>query len=231
MRRINMNIRQMVRYVVEGLDPAAALAGQQLEHRLPKILEDFSADDLEKLYGEDFTVHGNVRTFQPIDTGAGLRIKNITVRPHGMYTRDDVTKPHHRNSRVYVQPTEHQRVLKTAWDASFGQGKLPQSSQGINIGAALTGQETASDDQSVNAVDKMMSLRKPENNPYKEWRDGVLPHVFKHLGMTGTGANNLPHAQWHAHAGCGMCPCSPGFIVHKSDHPLAKGRDIWVETD
>lgn len=225
------NIRKLVKQVAEGMDPQSALNGKAFEHEVPNVLESFDAKDLEGLYGDDFTVDNKARTFQPIDTGAGVRIKNIEVRSHPHFDRGDATLPHKRNSRVYVQPTEHARILKTAFDSTLGQGKLPQPSQGINIGAALTGQPTADDNKSVNAIDAMMALRKPENNPHQAWRSGVLPHVFKHLGMTGEGEGGQPHAQWHKNAGCGSCPCSPGFILHKSKHPLAQDHDIWVEVD
>jgi len=224
------SIHRMVKLVAEGANPTATLEERPFQHRVPHLLEAMGSDDLEKLYGDDFTVGGKPRTFTPIDTGAGMRIKNITVRQR-RYDERDPKLPHFENSRVYVQSTEGNRILKTAFDTTFGQGKLPQPSQGINLGAALTGAETADSPKEVNAIDAMLALRKPENNPHEAWRSGVLPHVFKHLGMTGNTETGLPHAQWHRKAGCSMCPCSPAFIVHKSGHPLAKGHDIWVETD
>jgi hypothetical protein len=227
-----VNISKMVRQVAEGQSPEAALVGEHFEHRIPKILEAaMGADDLEKLYGEDFEPGGKVRDFKPIDTGAGVRIRNIQVRKDPDI---DPKLPHAQQSRIYVQTTEGNRVLDRAMQAAGGFLK----GQGGETPADLLSQEQDTglvpppiQDMKPGAIADMMRLRLPENNPHEAWRSGVLPHVFKHLGMTGTGPNGQPHAQWHRKAGCSMCPCSPGFIVHKSDHPLARGHNIWVEVD
>lgn len=241
------NIRKLVRQVAEGQDPTAALTGESFNHTTPKLLEAFGSGDLEKMYGGDFDAHNNVRTFQPIDTGAGVRIRNITVRPN-YRDEDAATLPHSRNSRVYVSTTDAHKTLAKAFGVAGGflkgdtsaptpvdtlsheHGEGGGEELPTNVGDgrdALRGFLSGSS----GPISDMMKLRLPENNPHQAWREGVLPHVFKHLGITGTGANDQPHAQWHKNAGCGTCPCSPGFILHKSNHPMAHNHDIHVEVD
>lgn len=246
-----MNIRKLVKQVSEGQDPLKALLGEAFEHPIPRIVEAaFSAKELESLYGGDFDVHNKVRTFQPIDTGSGVRIKNIEVQKN-IRDRGDRQLPHSENSRIYVSTSDAHRTMAKAFGAASGFFKgegdaetpsdmLSQEHSGESTGLIQQAQPEGDDSHALlrgflsntsGPISDMMKLRLPENNPHKAWRDIVLPHVFKHLGMTGTGANDHPHAQWHKNAGCGTCPCSPGFIVHKSDHPLAKGHNIWVEVD
>lgn len=52
--------------------------------------------------------------------------------------------------------------------------------------------------------------------PYTIYRKHVMPFVLAHLGYDGK-------FSWSKHAGCTMCPCSPGFIL--DDH---RGYDVWV---
>lgn len=224
-----MNIRRMIRAVAEGQNPSQVLEGRPLNHSIPKVLESrFRGDELERLYGEDFTPSGKVNEFPPIDTGHGIRIRNITVRKDqpGEY---DYKLPHANRSRVYVTKSADERVFNKAFDAArpFFKGEKD----------APTPADMLHDEGSPesNILQRMMDIRRPENNPHQAYRELVLPHVFKHLEMTGQstqkGLEGLPHAQWHVHAGCAGCPCSPGFIVQKSDHPLATGHDIHVTVD
>jgi hypothetical protein len=55
------------------------------------------------------------------------------------------------------------------------------------------------------------------SRPHTEWR----PYVEQALREHGFDFTKLT---WSQKAGCGMCPCSPGFIV--TDGTL--GHDIWV---
>ncbi len=58
------------------------------------------------------------------------------------------------------------------------------------------------------------------NNPFRDYREHVLPAAFKMLGLPeGT------KARWSQKAGCG-CGCSPGFIV---DH--YPPEHMWAEVD
>lgn len=234
----------MIREVAEGQDPHAALFGHAFEHQVPRLFESFSAEELNKLYGGDFDARNKLRTFNPIDTGAGVRIKNIKVS-RNVYDKGDSTLPHKRNSRIYVSTSDAHRTVAKAFDASRGffKGDTSAPTPADQLSQEQTGETLPTNvgdgrdnlrsflSGTSGPMSDMMKLRLPENNPHEAWRSGVLPHVYKHLGMTGTGANDQPHAQWHKHAGCAMCPCSPGFIVHKSGHPLAKDHTIWVETD
>ena len=219
------NVRGMVRAVAEGVSPHAALLHENITHSLPRMTESkFGADELERAYGTDFTPSGKVNDFKPIDTG-GLRIRNITVH-RNVRDKNDISLPHSRQSRIYVTKHSDSQLMNKAFDATFKQGELPPQSLG-----AMLDPEAKVNHEAGDTITDMMAIRKPENNPHEAYRDQVLPHVFKHLGMTGHGANSQPHAQWHCQAGCGGCPCSPGFIVHKSDHPLATNHDIHVDVD
>jgi len=53
----------------------------------------------------------------------------------------------------------------------------------------------------------MENLVNRRSRPYNEWR----PLVLKELRDAGYQVEKL---QWNQKAGCTMCPCSPGFIVH-----------------
>ena len=219
------NIRGMVRAVAEGVDPRVALVSENLVHDVPRMCESkFGADELERAYGTDFTPNNKVNEFTPIDTG-GLRIRNITTR-RNVPDKSDLSLPHSRQSRIYVTKHADSKLMNKAFDQTFGSGQLPPQS----IGAMVDPEAKVNHEAGATIAD-MMAIRRPENNPHEAYRAQVLPHVFKHLGMTGHGANGQPHAQWHCQAGCGGCPCSPGFIVHKSSHPLATGHDIHVEVD
>jgi len=217
---MRINVQRMVRAVAEGCDPDYVLEnpGRDLNHKYSVAEASMGGDDLDKLYGEDFTREGKVNTFQPIDTGSGIRIRNIEVKQaYRHHDSRNVNLPHMERSRIYVHSKGQLDALSGAADASFKAGKSPAD--------ALAG------DDDEGPMQRMMAVRRPENNPHEAIRDLVLPHVFNHLGMTGSGKGGHPHAQWHCQAGCGGCPCSPGFILHKSSHPLATNHDIWVETD
>ena len=64
--------------------------------------------------------------------------------------------------------------------------------------------------------------------PHQEFRKQVLPELFRRF--------DLPEdtkVQWSQHAGCSMCPCSPGFIV-KGDNlmgPNGQPADIFVDVE
>ena len=45
--------------------------------------------------------------------------------------------------------------------------------------------------------------------PHKVYRDRVLPTVYAYLGLD----PREYKMRWSKHAGCSMCPCSPGFII------------------
>jgi len=48
----------------------------------------------------------------------------------------------------------------------------------------------------------------------------LKPFIVERLQRLGI---NTEHMRWNPKAGCGMCPCSPGFVL-----PNHKGYDIWV---
>lgn len=52
------------------------------------------------------------------------------------------------------------------------------------------------------------------NRPTRLYRS-VLPEIFERFGLP-----EDTKAVWSRHAGCSMCPCSPGFILK---HPDLKG--------
>jgi len=58
------------------------------------------------------------------------------------------------------------------------------------------------------------------NKPYKLFRKQVLPWLVELLGID-------PEAKisWSKNAGCTMCPCSSGFIVHDPNFR----KDVWVD--
>lgn len=72
--------------------------------------------------------------------------------------------------------------------------------------------------------------------PYTVWRKHVMPRVLKKLGLPAD-----TKFRWSKHAGCSMCPCSPGFILHaevKERGPkkwipnpsqIEQPCDIWVD--
>jgi len=66
------------------------------------------------------------------------------------------------------------------------------------------------------------------NRPHNAWK----PIVLKELQDAGFDVARL---QWSQNAGCKMCPCSPGFIVHLKDSDRAikdpctnKPIDIYI---
>ena len=63
-------------------------------------------------------------------------------------------------------------------------------------------------------------LTKRHFRPVDAYRQ-LLPEVFQKLELPVT-----TKATWSQHAGCSMCPCSPGFVVsNASFYP----NDIWVD--
>lgn len=48
-------------------------------------------------------------------------------------------------------------------------------------------------------------------------------------------ALNLETLRWSQHAGCRMCPCSPGFIIPKQEVTIGQIKfakfDVWVKLD
>lgn len=63
------------------------------------------------------------------------------------------------------------------------------------------------------------------NRPHVAFRDELLAEVLTAAGLDPTNVR----ANWSKHAGCSMCPCSPGFILTGRDgsYPL-KGHSISV---
>jgi hypothetical protein len=59
--------------------------------------------------------------------------------------------------------------------------------------------------------------------PYNEWRQPTKDA----LAAVGIAFEKM---NWSKHAGCSMCPCSPGFILRGVNYgPLPQGRfDVWV---
>lgn len=58
------------------------------------------------------------------------------------------------------------------------------------------------------------------NRPWRLFRTEVVPQVLAQLGLSNIGY------RWDQHAGCAMCPCSPGFVL---DARL--GYDIYVRAE
>jgi hypothetical protein len=56
------------------------------------------------------------------------------------------------------------------------------------------------------------------NRPYTEWKK-IAKRILSDNNI------NFEKLAWNKHAGCTMCPCSPGFIVKNGDI----GNDIWIE--
>lgn len=52
----------------------------------------------------------------------------------------------------------------------------------------------------------MENLLNRRNRPYKEYRKLLADQAF------------MQNARWSQHAGCRMCPCSPGFILGTTFH-------------
>lgn len=56
------------------------------------------------------------------------------------------------------------------------------------------------------------------NRPYTEWKK-IAKKVLTEKGV------KFEKLAWNKHAGCAMCPCSPGFVVMNGD----TGNDIWIK--
>ena len=54
----------------------------------------------------------------------------------------------------------------------------------------------------------MENLENRRQRPYTTYRKEVLPYVLDQLGLP-----RDTKVRWSQHAGCSMCPCSPGFII------------------
>ncbi len=59
---------------------------------------------------------------------------------------------------------------------------------------------------------EMLQMRGSE--PHEEVR-GLLPEALKGAGLHAFDADEI---RWSRKAGCSMCPCSPGFIMHGVTH-------------
>lgn len=78
----------------------------------------------------------------------------------------------------------------------------------------------------TNVIENLLNRGREPRDLYKQ----LLEHVFGSLVHAGLASPEDPlvqeplkHCRWSKHAGCTMCPCSPGFIV---DGLI--GVDVWI---
>lgn len=67
------------------------------------------------------------------------------------------------------------------------------------------------------------NLMNRRNRPHNEYRK-IVRAVMNELEIDGK-------LSWSKNAGCKMCPCSPGFILTESTHPISRNFNVWVEIE